>query len=60
MLHHATRISVSEAAILAGRDRGVVELAIKRGELPYVRSGARRVVRTTPAWVNDWVRGRGR
>jgi hypothetical protein len=59
-MSNLTRISVSEAAILSGHDVGIIEMAMKRGELPYVLSGSRRLVRTTPAWVSDWLRGRGR
>jgi len=53
------RLSITEAAVLTGRDNSILELAMRRGELRYVLSGSRRAVRTSPGWVSDWLR-RGR
>ena len=56
-----TRISVSEAAALVGQPLSMLETAISRGDLRFVRSGGARRVRTTPAWVNRWtLTSRGR
>lgn len=49
------RITLQEASSLAGVGLSMLERAANRRELVFVFSGAARRVRTTPAWVCDWI-----
>ncbi len=58
LLEATTRITLQEAAILAGCGLSTLESAAKRRELRYVFSGSARRLRTTPAWVVVWNKNR--
>jgi excisionase family DNA binding protein len=55
MLHDDDRITVSEAARLAGAGEPAVMAALVHGRLRHVRLGRRRVIRTSPCWVHAWL-----
>ncbi len=48
------RVTIPEAACLAGIRQECLEEAVRSHKLQSVRLGRRRVVRTTPLWLAAW------
>ena len=54
----ATLLSIQKVAARLGVNLWILEAAVQSGRLNSVRDGAR--VRTTRAWVSDWLAGEAR
>jgi excisionase family DNA binding protein len=49
-----SRLSISEAAALTGVPELLLLEAVSSERLRFVRVGRRRVLRTTPLWIDAW------